>query len=59
MYRPGEGKRREAFPRGSTRGPVEGPPPRKEAARSDVPLSVVRAPGGFAFVKVKSSSERT
>lgn len=59
MHRPDENMRREGHPNGLPGAPVEGPPPRTEAARSDVSVRVVRVPGGFAFVGDKVSTERT
>jgi hypothetical protein len=59
MHGPDENRRREGHPNGLPGAPVEGPPPRTEAARSDVSVRVVRVPGGFAFVGDKVSTERT
>ena len=59
MHGPDENRRREGHPNGLPGAPVEGPPPRTEAARTDVSVRVVRVPGGFAFVGDKVSTERT
>ena len=59
MHGPDDTRRRERHPRGLPGAPVEGRPRRSEATRSDVPVSVVRVPGGFAFVGGKVLTERT